>query len=285
MTDRLPKSLPALWLALFLNFVIMSACASSGDVKKLAQENQVQDERIAALEKVAGASINDLLKELKILQDQVRKTQGRLHTLGGQMEKVQKDQAQLLAQAERSTAQAKSIERLASDQTKEQAKFMTSARQELDGVRLRITEVEKLIRTSLAKLPEKTQADKDFREAFVLLTGGQLDFAAESFVKFQKDYPEDSRIPEALYRQGQALYLGRKFELALVPFFQIVEKFATHNLAVEARWMLARGLEETGDLKLARDFYTQLVAQNTVYKADATRRLHFINKLYPEIAK
>jgi hypothetical protein len=46
--------------------------------------------------------------------------------------------------------------------------------------------------------------------------------------------------------------------------------------------MTARTLEETGDLKLAREFYAQLINGNTPYAVDATRRVAFINKLFPQ---
>ena len=281
---KLRKVAKASWIGTGLVWLLLSNCASTGDLQRVSQENEVQNQRLTALEQSAGASIDEMVKELKALRQDVRKAQGRLHTLGKELDKTTKEQGQLATQMERSASQYKNVERLLDKEKATARKYMTETQRELDGVRLQLNQVEKLIKTSLAKLPTQTQADKDFREAFVLLTGGQLDFAAQEFVKFQKTYPKDSRLAESLYRQGQALFLARKFEHALVPFYQVVEKHPKHKLAVEARWMLARGLEEIGDLKLARDFYTQLISENTLYKADATRRLHFINKLFPDSA-
>ncbi len=141
--------------------------------------------------------------------------------------------------------------------------------------------MENLLKTRMAKLPQKTRADRAYRNAYFQMISGELDESAGSFAAFGKKYPKDSRSVDALYRQGQAYFLLRQYDVALVPFLELVEKHPKHRLALDAKWMLARCLEETGDLKLARDFYTQLIADNTQHKADATRRVFFIDRLYP----
>ena len=269
-------------LSVLLVWLTLAGCAGSGDVQKLAQENEVQNQRLAALEQGAGSSIQQMAKEVKKLTEELGKAQGRITTLREQVERLTKEQAQLVTQMERSEAQSTGINRQLEKQQAINKKAFAEIQQELDSARLRMNDVDKLIRTSLASLPTKTKADKQFREAYVQLTGGELDFAAGSFAQFVEDFPKDDRVPEALYRQGQALYLSRRYEHALVPFFQVVKKHPQHKLAVESQWMLARGLEETGDLKLAREFYVQLISGDSAYKADATRRLHMINQLYPE---
>jgi tetratricopeptide (TPR) repeat protein len=149
----------------------------------------------------------------------------------------------------------------------------------LDGVRGQLTGLESLLQSRMADLPQKTKADRAWREAYFQLINGELDVAAAAFADFRTKYGDDPRAVEALYRQGQAYFLRRKYDEALVPCLELVEKHGDHPLAADAKWMLARSLEETGDLKLAREFYAQLIAQDTPHKRDATRRLFFIDRL------
>jgi TolA-binding protein len=60
-----------------------------------------------------------------------------------------------------------------------------------------------------------------------------------------------------------------------------VDKTPNHALAPEARWILARSLEEKGDFKLAREFYAEMINTNSKYKPDAMRRVQFLNVLQP----
>ena len=155
---------------------------------------------------------------------------------------------------------------------------------DLDKLRLRVQDVERLLKSPIADLPSATAGDKAWREAYFLMISGQLDLAADRFAQFMQSYPADKRLPEALLREGQAYYLMRKYDFALAPLYELAQKYGTARAAVEGRWYIARALEETGDLKLARDFYAQLVNGKTVYAADAQRRLALIQKLYADAA-
>jgi hypothetical protein len=59
-----------------------------------------------------------------------------------------------------------------------------------------------------------------------------------------------------------------------------VDKHAGSKSATEGKWYIARALEETGDLKLARDFYAQLIAGKTIFAADASRRVALIQRMF-----
>jgi TolA-binding protein len=152
---------------------------------------------------------------------------------------------------------------------------------ELDKMRLQLADLEKLLRSPISRLPAKTAADLDYRAAHYDLISGQFDLAADKFERFRKEHPKDPRGTEALYRRGQAFFLLRRYDHALIPLFELVDKAPKDELATPARWYLARALEETGDLKLAREFYAQLINEKTAYANDATRRVAFINRLFP----
>lgn len=262
--------------------LLLAGCATSGDVKDLDRMNQVQDQRLSAIEETSGREISRMSEELKTMQRELRGTRGRLINMSKKVEKLLAEQKAVSESQERLAAQNRIALRKLAKSESVNSKFRSRQSQEVDALRLSVTDLQNLMKTSLAKLPSKTKADAHFRNAFLSMVSGELDIAADGFRTFVKTYPEDERVPEAKYRGGQAYFLMRKYDHAIVPFFELVDKYADHKLAVDARWMLARCLEETGDLKLARQFYAQLITGNTIHRDDATRRLYFINELYPQ---
>lgn len=272
-----------------LGLVLLTACASSKDVERLESDNTVQDRRIQALEQSTPQAIQEMADQLKIelakINDLTRSLSGRASTQRSRSEKVAAEQAQLAETVERLQSLVQRLSRRVEQDLKAASTRGLAIERALDGIRGQLTGLEGVMQTRLARLPSKTKADRAYREAFYQMINGQLDAAVGAFGKFRKQHPKDPRAVEALYRQGQAYFLMRQYDSALIPCLELVEKYPRHPLAVDSKWMLARSLEETGDLKLARDFYTQLIAENTAHKSDATRRLYFINRLDPEAGK
>lgn len=261
--------------------ILLTGCASSGAVKDLDQDNQIQDQRLAAIEETSGREITRMAKEVKEMQQQLRSTRGRLINMSKKVKKLLTEQAAVTEGQEKLAAQNRIALRKLEKSEKASSEFRSRQGQELDALRLSLTDMQKLMKTSISSLPSKTKADQKFRDAFVSMVSGELDIAAGRFRAFVKEFPKEERVPDAKYRGGQAYFLMRKYDHAIVPFFELVDKYGGHKLAVDARWMLARCLEETGDLKLAREFYAKLITENTIHKDDATRRVYFINELYP----
>lgn len=261
--------------------VLLAACASSGDVEKVEQTNRVQDERLQALEISMGKEVDNLTKKAQELTRALKAAEGRLLTGNERQEKILRENEELTTALEKANAQFLAMKRRFDKEEELRGTQVAKQERDLDALRLKLDDVEKLMKSPIAELPEKTAADKLFREAFALMISGQMDLAADKFETFRKTHRSDPRAPEALYRRGQAFFLMRRYDRAIVPFFELVDKFPKDKLVVDARWMLARGLEETGDLKLAREFYAQLIAEDTIHKADATRRVHFINRIFP----
>lgn len=283
--------------------LLAGGCASRGDMQKAVQSNRVQDERLKALETSVGHEVSRINEEMNRnkaeigrrakelariaemagkLSQAIRAAEGRLSTSDEQLERIKRENTQLTTALEKANALFRATQRRLKKQAEANQRIVAVQEKELDSLRLKMDDLEKLLTSPIAQLPAKTTADRRFREAFAMMIGGEMDLAADKFRAFGKAYPKDPRVADALYRRGQAFFLMRKYDHAIVPFFELVDRNPKHRLAVNARWMLARGLEETGDLKLAREFYAQLIAENTIHKADATRRVHLINRVFPK---
>ncbi len=264
-----------------LALTLAAACAKTSDIDRVDESNRVQDQRLLAIERDVGSSFEEQRKTLRAIERDLRAMRGRTNWISERTEQLVSEQRALSGALERSQSEQRRLTRRVEEQVARMSRFRLESENDLDKMRLQLGQLEKLLKSPIAKLPAKTAADKEFRIANHLLINGEFDLAADRFETFRKKHPKDKRGTEALFRRGQALFLMRKYDHALIPFFEVVDKAPNHELAMPSRWMLARALEETGDLKLAREFYAQLIAGKTAYASDATRRVAFINKLFP----
>jgi TolA-binding protein len=274
-------ALRAVLLPALLAAALVAGCAKSSDVERVDESNRVQDERLKALENDVGKVLADQRAEMEKLSVSVKAAQGRMDLVDERTERMANEQKAITEGLERSLADQRKLSRNVDDELGKMARYKLETDNDLDKMRIQVAELEKLLKSPIARLPAKTAADADFRKAYFSLINGEFDIAADQFAAFRKTYPQDERGSEALYRRGQAFFLLRRYDHALIPLFELVDKTPKHELATPARWMLARSLEETGDLKLAREFYAQLINDKTPYANDATRRVAFINRLFP----
>jgi TolA-binding protein len=270
-------------LALSGLLALAGGCAKSGDVERIDAENRVRDARLKALEEGVSDAVRkqagQLAQQVEALQ---RSVDAQAAATAERVEQLAAEQGRIAGEGEATRAALKKHERRFEEYVKAQAAAWQEQASDVDKLRLRVQDVERLLKSPIADLPSATEADKAWREAHYLMISGQLDVAADRFAQFVQAYPADKRRPDALLRQGQAYFMLRKYDFALAPLTELAEKYGAAKGAVEGRWYIARALEETGDLKLARDFYAQLVNGKTVYAADASRRVALIQKLYPE---
>jgi TolA-binding protein len=260
----------------------LAACAKTGDVDKIEQENRVQDQRLRALEEGMSDALRAQFEKMNSeLQDLKRVVEGRTANINERLDQFAAEQKKLGETTELNQTAVRRSDRKLEDQIKVFTAYRTDSENDLDKLRLRLRDLEALLKSPIAGLPASTEPDKVFRDAMFLLISAQLDLAIDRFGQFMQQYPKEPRRAEALFRQGQAYFLLRKYDFALVPLFEILDKHPQSKFVIEARWLLARSLEETGDLKLARDFYAQLINGKTVYSADASRRVAFMNKVLP----
>lgn len=286
-------------LTLALCTLLLGACAKSSDVEKIdssmqkvAETDRVQNQRLSSLENDVGkalatqsAQLKQLSADVKNLQQQQQSLKGRTSLLEQSTQQITNEQQTLSNSVDRSTSDQRKLGHLVSGEVAKIERFRLNTSNDLDKMRTEVAELEKLLKSPIANLPDKTVADRDLRRAYYHLLSGEFDIAVDRFAAWEKKYPKDPRVPEAEYRQGEAYFLMRRYDHALIPLYELVHKYPKSQYATPARWMVARSLEETGDLKLAREFYAQLINQDTPYAADATRRVAFINRLYPHSAE
>lgn len=259
------------------------------------QRNEVQDQRLSDIERGTAAAIQEQTQQLKELQLALEKMaqereailvrlqaeEGSTAVLTERSETGETERRSILETLERSQGDLLALRRRHEEQVRATRQYRTEQLAELDAVLQHLTGLQALLQSPIGDLPSKTEADKLFRQAHALIIHGELDLAADRFGEFVGKYPDDERVVEATYRQGQVYFLARRYDHALVPSFAVVDGHPEHPRAVDARWVLARSLEEKGDFVLARQFYAEMIDGNTKYQADAMRRVQFLNELQP----
>lgn len=308
------------WPWILCALLLAAGCAGRGDLAQLEARmdeaekgGQVRNQRIGDLERGTTAALEEqseaiedkldqeirgLRREIGAVRERLAKSEGSYQVLREGTQRLIGEQQRQIEVMERIQARARSIERRFDNEvialgryrkeqealTAELHEVLTRQLAEMHSTQVRLAAVEALLQSPMGDLPSITEADKMFRNAFGLMLHAQFDLAADQFAEFRSTYPEDARDGEALFRQGQSYYLLRKYDHALIPIFELVDKYPDHALVAEARWFLARSLEETGDLALARQFYAEMIEGNSRYKADAIRRVQFMNALEPTAA-
>jgi TolA-binding protein len=247
-------------------------------IKLLIAQAGTLKQELAALGARHAAERESMLQRLAAAE-------GSARVLGERSDQLGTEQTRLTDVLEKTRADLRLLQRRSEEQAETAKRHQTEQLAALDAVTQHLDAVRTLLQSPIGNLPGKTEADKLLRRAYAHLMYGEVDLAADRFADFIEKHANDPRLPEAQYRQAQAYFLGRKYDHALVPAFALVDKNPNHPLAPEARWILARSLEEKGDFALARRFYSEMIDGNSKYKSDAMRRVQFLNVLQPAPAK
>ena len=288
-------------------------CATAGNLSSvesrvgaLEQKQKVGDQRLSDIERGSSSTIEQQQHQIDALIEQVGKIkqefaglssrwsseretiqqkqaaqEGSTRVLNERAQALGTEQVRLSDVLEKTQADLRTLRRRADEQTEQLKRFQAEQLAEMDSVTKHLAAVQLALNSPIGDLPNRTDADKLLRQAYGLIIHGELDLAADRFGEFLEKFPKDSRVPEAQYRQSQCYFLARKYDHAVVPAFAMVDKTPNHALAPEARWILARSLEEKGDFALARKFYSEMINSGGKYKTDAMRRVQFLNVLQP----
>ena len=100
-----------------------------------------------------------------------------------------------------------------------------------------------------------------YQSALQTLRSGQYEQAAAALVEFPEQYPQSSYLPNAYYWQGEANYVLRNFELAIVAFQTVMDRFPASSKVADA--MLKQGFSqyELGQVDVAKATLTTVMQQ------------------------
>ena len=99
-----------------------------------------------------------------------------------------------------------------------------------------------------------------YKEALETLQAGQAQRAEILFQDFMKTYPQSRLAPNAGYWLGEAYYIQKKYDLAILGFQDVVSKYPKHDKAAAALLKTGYAYNAMSDTANAR-FYLQQVLE------------------------
>lgn len=116
---------------------------------------------------------------------------------------------------------------------------------------------------------------KIFKKAHLLYKNRQLDKSQQLFILYREKAPDTELTDDALYYTAYIHFLQKKYEQAILHFFELNKQFPKSNWTNDAKWWLAISLERTEDMGGATDIYLELekLPQSNPIHHKAKRRL------------
>lgn len=244
--------------------------------------------------------IQELQRDMALLQDQLRATNEKLASLSMLVEQV-------LDKVNNTNTAMAVLEKTVKDSLRDQEKHLVapiaalgtkvdsmggefrSVRESVADLGLRIARMQTQIDdlkasvqvlatappppapgvTSSAPATPAVSADTLFNNARRDQSGGQLDLALAQYQDFLKTFPDSDLAPAAQYYIGEIYYTKKDYARAREAFDLVLEKYPENNKTADAMYMKAMSLARAGD------------------KASAIRELRAMLQKYPtgEIAE
>ena len=125
-----------------------------------------------------------------------------------------------------------------------------------------------LLTVFLLTLPASAQltpssADGQYAEASQLFADGLFEQASLLFEDFRRDYPDDVRVPNALYYEAQSLLNSERYSTAINRLDLFRSTYPEHPLAYEARLSLGKFYYETRQFEEAISFFQTIVDEQS----------------------
>ncbi|MCB4757438.1 MAG: tetratricopeptide repeat protein [Elusimicrobia bacterium] len=117
---------------------------------------------------------------------------------------------------------------------------------------------------AIAKSKEKSDwlALATLQSANIYYNQKSFDKAVGYYRVFQKDYPKDERVPQALFQEGQSLYRLEYYSDAVEVWTRLVNTHPTSPLAEKAQFQAARTLFDLGQTTAAVKAYQNYIVRN-----------------------
>ncbi|MGD0282167.1 MAG: tol-pal system protein YbgF [Dissulfurispiraceae bacterium] len=256
----------------FLSALLMTGCASSGDMESFKQNIAV--ERLNDRKDMAQlkTSVDELSHNMTLLKDQgvgaLQESQSSLLTRVGDLSK----EIQVLEGRfdENKYFIDKTMKDLLAEKDLQQARI-TALENELKGLKAKTlpesqpsaaTTEGAPARAEGQKTPEATDytiAQKLYDDAQIDFKGKHYDEARQKFVKFTNDFPRHTLTPNTFFWTGETYYAEKKYEDAILAYENFLKKYPSHDKARGAMLKQAYSFIEIGDKKTGKVILERII--------------------------
>ena len=229
-----------------------------------AEEESLQA-RLDRLERIIqGQGLTSLLTQVDQLQREIQRLNGANEELNHQIEQMQKRQReQYLDLDQRITEiQQQTPVSQAPSTGDSPAVDNASIDDDLAESNLQNTSDEQADAEDSSLVPVAVESgEAAYQSALQDLRGGRYQEALSALGAFPQTYPNSSYLPNVYYWQGEAHYVLREFDKAIVAFDKVITSYPESNKVADA--LLKRGFSEyeTGDISKAQASLNQVIDQ------------------------
>ncbi len=246
-------------------------------------------EKIERLERIIkGQGLVSLLGRVDQLQNEVQRLNGDNESLRHELESMQRRQREMYIDLDQrlSTQMPSSTPPTAIEPADTTLpKVMTDSPVSTTVVEQPniITPVEPV--TSTAQVPDESpvaveNGEAAYQAALQTLRSGQYEQAITALSAFPEQYPNSHYLPNTYYWQGEAQYVLRNFDAAIVAFETVINKFPISSKVADATLKLGFSQYELGQVDVAKATLTKVIENysNTSAARLAKVRLDRINQ-------
>ncbi len=246
-------------------------------------------EKIERLERIIkGQGLVSLLGRVDQLQNEVQRLNGDNESLRHELESMQRRQREMYIDLDQrlSTQMPSSTPPTAIEPADTTLpKVMTDSPVSTTVVEQPniITPVEPV--TSTAQVPDESpvaveNGEAAYQAALQTLRSGQYGQAITALSAFPEQYPNSHYLPNTYYWQGEAQYVLRNFDAAIVAFETVINKFPISSKVADATLKLGFSQYELGQVDVAKATLTKVIENysNTSAARLAKVRLDRINQ-------
>jgi len=249
--------------------IVLTLMLSPLMVQTVWADEAALTQRIERLERIVkGQGLVSLLGRVDQLQNEVQRLNGENESLNHELESMKKRQRELYLDLDQRLQTQPAV-----------AAVPTIAVEPAEMVAVETTEVVEMINvqpepvangvepvpnTANVNTPETApvaveNGEAAYQAALQTLRSGQYEEAIKALSAFPKQYPHSSYLPNAYYWQGEANYVLRHFDLAIVAFKTVIDQFPASSKVADATLKQGFSEYELEQLALATATLTSVI--------------------------
>lgn len=249
MTQRVTPRLAALGAALLL-----AGCASKGDLRRVEDQLVLSRQDAARRDSTTAARLTQLLALQRQLYDSLSQTQRSVSALSGQLQGFQGNVSNDMYNVQQQLVQIQAL-------TGQSQQRLTELRTQLDARSEQLGAAHPdAAAGGDSTRPSGPSADQMYEASLGQLRKGSPGTARMGFQQFARTYPQDVRLPDALYFIGES-YAAEAPDSAAAYYGQVVSGYPRSVRAATALYKLGLVAERRKDLEGARGFYQRVTKE------------------------
>jgi tol-pal system protein YbgF len=244
---------------IILSILLLPAIAVAGTREDIETLQAGQTELVQRLDRIEGLLRNqglvEMMQQLQSLQTELQELRGDVEKHGNELERIQKRQQDLYLDLER----------------------------QLNDLQLQSNALPASGGTAAAAAPavaaapvQGDQEKAEYQNAFELIREARHAEAIQAYTRFLQQYPDGKLAPNAQYWLGEAYFLSKDMEKALVEFEKVLDLYPASSKVPDAKVKIGYTYYELKKWAKARDILTGVMTTypNTSFALLAEKRLN-----------